>query len=150
MNIIEKLKVELKGNKKKIVLPETMDERVLKASEIIIQEDLVDLILLGDKEEKTKEYPILEKAEWINPKTSDLTQKYIEKLLEIRKEKGLTKEEAEKLLTEDNMYFSCIHVLPLLLLLKLFLGKLLLLHNCHMQTHYVLDLNQLLLLLRRY
>lgn len=111
MNIIEKLKVELKGNKKKIVLPETMDERVLKASEIIIQEDLVDLILLGDKEEKTKEYPILEKAEWINPKTSDLTQKYIEKLLEIRKEKGLTKEEAEKLLTEDNMYFACMLVI---------------------------------------
>lgn len=107
MNIIEKLKVELKGNKKRIVLPETMDERILKASEIIIKEDLVDLILLGDKEEIVKEYSILEKAEWINPKTSSLTERYIQKLVEIRKEKGLTKEEAEKLLTEDYMYFAC-------------------------------------------
>ena len=111
MNIIDKLKVELKGNKKKIVLPETMDERVLKASEIIIKEDLVDLVLIGDKEEIIKKYPILEKVEWINPKTSSLTEFYIEKLVEIRKEKGLTKEEAEKLLTEDNMYFACMLII---------------------------------------
>lgn len=111
MNIIEKLKIELKDDKKKIILPETTDERILKASEKILNEGLVDLVLIGEKTEIVKNYPILEKAEWINPKDSYLTEIYIEKLVEIRKEKGLTKDEARKLLIEDSMYFACMLII---------------------------------------
>lgn len=110
MNIIEKIKNEVKNTKKKIILPETMDERVLKAAELIINEQLADLILLGNKEEIIIKYPLLEKAEWINPKTSLFLEDYAEKLVIIRQNQNLTKEEAIKLLTEDYMYFACMLV----------------------------------------
>ena len=54
MRFIDKIKEQAKQNKKRIVLPETMDERVLKAAEIIIKDDLADIILIGDEEELTK------------------------------------------------------------------------------------------------
>lgn len=110
MNIIEKIKEQVKNNKKKIILPETMDERVLKAAEIIINEGITDLILIGDNKEIVKNYPILEKAEWINPETSELTEKYIEELVILRQKQNLTKEEAEKILKEDFMYYACMLV----------------------------------------
>lgn len=111
MSFIEHIKDKAKQNKKKIVLPETMDERILKASEIVIKEQIADIILLGDKEKVIERYPLLQQAEWINPKNSILFEEYIDKLVAIRKEKGLTKEEAAKLLLEDYMYFACMLVL---------------------------------------
>lgn len=111
MSFIEYIKDKAKQNKKKIVLPETMDERILKASEIVIKEQIADIILLGDKEKVIERYPLLQQAEWINPKNSILFEEYIDKLVAIRKEKGLTKEEAAKLLLEDYMYFACMLVL---------------------------------------
>lgn len=111
MNIIEKIKKEVKNNKKKIVLPETMDERVLKAAEIILTEEITDLILIGKKEEIIKNYPILEKAEWIDPEKNELTEEYTEKLVILRQKQNLTKEEAEKMLLEDYMYYACMLVI---------------------------------------
>jgi len=111
MNFIEEIKQQAKQNKKRIVLPETMDERVLKAAEIVINEDLADIILIGDEENIIKDNETLKKATIINPKTSNLTEIYIEKLVDLRKEKGMTKEEATKLLLEDYMYYACMLVL---------------------------------------
>ena len=47
MNFIETLKQRASLEKKKIVLPEIMDERILKAVEKIIQEDFCEIILIG-------------------------------------------------------------------------------------------------------
>ena len=52
--IIERIKERAKLNKKTIVLPETMDRRVLEATEIILKEDLADIILVGKEEEILK------------------------------------------------------------------------------------------------
>lgn len=111
MDFIEKIKLKAKQEKKVIVLPETMDERVLKAAEIVIKENLADIILIGNKEEIIKDNKILNQATIINPLTSNLTPKYIDRLVELRKEKGMSKEEATKLLLEDYMYFACMLVL---------------------------------------
>lgn len=111
MSFIDGVKELAKQNKKRIVLPETKDERVLKAAEIIINEQIADIILIGNKEEIIKDNEILKQATIINPLTSDLTPKYIDKLVELRKDKGMTKEEATKLLLEDYMYFACMLVL---------------------------------------
>lgn len=111
MNIIEKIKNEVRAAKKKIVLPETMDERILKAAEIIIKEDITDLILIGKQEDIIKNYPLLEKAEWIDPENNELTDKYIEKLVILRQKQNLTIEEAKKLLIEDYMYYACMLVI---------------------------------------
>ncbi len=110
MRFIEKIKEQARKEKKKIILPETMDERVLKAAEIILQEEIADLILLGNREEVLKQYPNLNKAEIIDPLTSDLAKEFQEKLYDLRKEKGMTLEEAGRLLQEDFMYFACMMV----------------------------------------
>ena len=109
-NVITKIKEKAKENKKTIILPETMDNRVLKAAEIILEENIADIILIGKEEEISNKKLNLAKAQIIDPNTSDLTDDLIEKLYELRKAKGLTKEEAKKLLLTDYMYFACMLV----------------------------------------
>ena len=112
MNFIETIKQRAKLNKKKIILPETMDRRVLEAAEKVLKEEISEIILIGSKteiEELGKGLD-LEKAIIIDPNTSNLTEKYIKELTELRKAKGMTEEEARKLLLEDYMYFACMLV----------------------------------------
>lgn len=110
MKFIEKIKEQARTEKKKIVLPETMDERILDATKIIVEEDIAEVILLGNKESILKTHPTLTNVEIINPLTSELTKEFAQKLYELRKEKGMTLEEASRLLTEDFMYFACMLV----------------------------------------
>lgn len=111
MNFIDGIKEKAKNFKKTIILPESMDERVLKAAEIIIKEGIANIILIGDENEiKTKNY-LLSDVTIINPKTYKDTEKYIQKLVNLRKHKRLTYEEAKKYLLEDYMYFACMLVL---------------------------------------
>ena len=110
MKFIEKIKDQARKEKKKIVLPETMDERVLKAAKIITKENMAEIILLGNKEKVLTAHPELINVKIIDPLTSDLTEEFTQKLYELRKEKGMTLEEAKKLLTEDFMYFACMLV----------------------------------------
>ena len=112
MNIIEKIKERAKQNKKTIVLPETMDRRVLEAAEIALKEELANIILIGKEEEiyELGKDLNLEKATIINPYTSTLTQTLKEELYNLRKEKGLTMEQAEHLLLNDYMYYACMLV----------------------------------------
>ncbi len=112
MAVIEKIIQRVKKNKKTIVLPESMDERVLKAANKIIKDDIANIILIGNKEsveKKNKDINISE-VTFIDPNNCSLTNIFIDKLFELRKEKGMTKEEAKKLLTEDYMYFACMLV----------------------------------------
>ena len=112
MSFIESIKERAKQNKKRIVLPETMDRRVLEAAEKIIREDIADIILIGKEEEIAENSKGLDisGAEIINPFTSDLTEELTLEFVEIRKNKGLTYDEAKKLLLEDYAYFACMLV----------------------------------------
>ena len=109
MNFIESVKERAKSNIKTIILPESMDERVLKAAEIVLQEGIANLIIIGSDDIKNKGFA-LEKATIVDPNTSELTEDLTNKLFELRKEKGMTYEEAKKLLLEDYMYFACMLV----------------------------------------
>lgn len=81
------------SNKKRIILPESLDERILRAAEIILRRDVADIILLGDEEEIETEYRKLgldlSKAEIIDCKRSELLEEFSTKFYEMRKEKGL-------------------------------------------------------------
>ena len=112
MNIIDRLKQRAKENKKTIVLPETMDIRVLEAAEIVLKEGIANIILVGDPQKIKEQNPNLnlDNARIINPNTDELTEKFINDLYELRKEKGLTKEQAKELLLTDNMYYACMLV----------------------------------------
>jgi len=111
MSFIDNIITRAKANKKTIVLPETMDDRVLGAAEKIVNEDVANVILIGNKEEILEKNSSLNKCVIIDPiEDSILTDELTLKLYELRKEKGLSEEEARKLLTEDYMYFACMLV----------------------------------------
>lgn len=110
MSFIDKIKERAKQNKKRIVLPETMDERVLKAASIALKEDLAHIILIGNKEDIIKKEEGLSKAEFIDPNTFEKTNELVESLTELRKHKGMTLDKAKELLLNDYMYFACMLV----------------------------------------
>lgn len=80
--------------RKSIVLPESEDERILRATEILLRRHVVDIILLGNIEEVTSRANALgldiKEAKIIDPQTSPLKDKFIQEFYEIRKAKGLT------------------------------------------------------------
>lgn len=112
MNFIDNIKKRAKANKKRIVLPESMDSRVMEAADKILKEDIADIVIIGTQEEIDTSSKGLDisKAEIINPYESELTEELAEKLVEIRKNKGMTYEEAKRLLVEDYMYYACMLV----------------------------------------
>ena len=112
MNFIETIKKRAKNDKKTIVLPESMDRRIFEAADKILREDIADLIIIGTEDEISKNSKGLDisKATIINPYESDLTEDLIKQLVEIRKNKGLSYDDAKKLLLEDYMYYACMLV----------------------------------------
>ena len=112
MSFLERIKERAKEDVKTIVLPESMDRRTLEAADKILREGIANLIIIGTDEEISKNSSGLDisKATIIDPNTSELTEELTNKLYELRKEKGMTLEEAKRLLLEDYMYFACMLV----------------------------------------
>ena len=112
MNFIDTIKERAKQEKKTIVLPESMDERVIEAAHKVLEEGIADIIIIGTDEEisKSSQGFDISRATIINPYTSELTEELTNQLVEIRKSKGMTYEEAKKLLLEDYMYYACMLV----------------------------------------
>lgn len=113
MTFIENIKEKAKKDIKTIILPEAEDIRVLRATEQIIKEGFAKVILIGDttkiKEDASKNNLNISDAEIINPKTSDKFEEYANSLYELRKAKGMTLEQAKKLLLEP-IYFGMMMV----------------------------------------
>jgi phosphate acetyltransferase len=114
MSFIEDVKVKAKSKMKTIVLPEAEDKRTLEAAEQIKKEGFAKLVLLGNKETVEKDAQSygfdLSGVEILDPKTSPSLDDYVATLVELRKSKGMTEEEARKLLTESNTYFGVMMV----------------------------------------
>ena len=112
MNFIDTIKERAKQVKKTIVLPESMDARVMEAAHKVLKEGIADIIIIGTDEEIAKSSVgfDISRATIINPYTSDMTEGLINDLVELRKNKGMTYEEAKKLLLEDYMYYACMLV----------------------------------------
>ena len=98
----------------RIVLPEGYEERTIKAADIAIQEELARIIIIGDQSEIISHAAKLgltniSKATIINPKSHEKKDHYIDMMVEIRKSKGMTKEEASKLI-EDPLYLGVLMI----------------------------------------
>ena len=113
MAIIDKIKAKAASDVKTIVLPEGEEERNVQAASKISKAGLARIIMLGDPE---KVKAVAEKfgvclcgVEIINPATSDKAGAYAEKLYELRKAKGMTEEQAAKLVA-DPMYYGVMMV----------------------------------------
>ena len=112
MNFIDSIKLRAKKDKKRIVLPESMDKRTMEAADKALKEDIADIIIIGTPEEineNSKGFDI-SKATIIDPNTADITEELINGLVEIRKNIGLTYDDAKKLLLTDYMYYACMLV----------------------------------------
>lgn len=112
MGFIDEIKERAKQNKKKIVLPESMDRRTFEAAANVLKEGIADLIIIGTPEEvkANSEGLDISKATIIDPNTYEKTEEYIDLLVELRKNKGMTKEEATKLILNEYMFYACIMV----------------------------------------
>jgi len=83
---------------KKIVFPEGVEEKILRASQIILDEKIAHPVLLGDRaaiQEKAKMLDLdLEGVEIIDPNMSTKLDEYISKYYDMRKRKGATRLDA--------------------------------------------------------
>ena len=95
------------------MLPESEDIRTLKATQIALKEKYVNIVLVGNEEiikQKTQENNInIEGATIINPQTSKDYEKYAQLLYELRKNKGMTIEQAKELVLNP-VYFGMLMV----------------------------------------
>ena len=103
MSFIETIKERARKNLKKIILPETMDERVIDAAIKVRDEKIAQIVLIG----KPIKDVDLTGIEVINP---EMTDNLVKELYELRKDKGMTLEKAKELLLTDYMYYACMLV----------------------------------------
>ena len=114
MELIEKIKANARKNQMRIVLPEGTEPRTLEAADIAIEEGLASIILLGNPavinaEAEKKGFTNIRKATIIDPADHQKKEHYIEMMLDIRKSKGLTRDEALKLI-EDPLYLAVLMI----------------------------------------
>lgn len=112
MDLISQIVERAKANKQRIVLPEGTEERTLKAANQILTDGVADLILLGNPNEimeLAKEWGLgnIHKATIIDPENNPKQEEYAELLCELRKKKGMTIEEARKLVVNP-LYLGCL------------------------------------------
>ena len=113
MALIDQIIARAKSNRQRIVLPESLEERTIKAADRALADELADIILIGNREEilalaAKLGLKNIEKATIIDPATSEKTAEYINLLYELRKNKGMTPEQAEKLVKTNPLYFGCL------------------------------------------
>jgi phosphate acetyltransferase len=114
MNLIDKMIQRAKADKQRIVLPEGTEERTLRAADKLLSDEIANIVLLGDPKEisdmaQQMGLTNINKAEIINPKEHNKKEVYIDQLVELRKNKGMTTEKASKVV-EDPLYLSCLMI----------------------------------------
>lgn len=114
MELLDSIKQNARKHNKRIVLPEGYEERNIKAADIAIAEELAQIILIGDPaaiEADAKKYGLknLHKATIVDPKSHTKKNQYIDLMVELRKSKGLTREEASRLI-EDPLYLGVLMI----------------------------------------
>ncbi|HYW96680.1 MAG TPA: phosphate acetyltransferase [Bacteroidales bacterium] len=114
MNLLEKIKAKAKEHLKRIVLPEGDEERTLKAADLIIEENIADIILIGNpatikNEAERLNLGNISRAAIVDPLNHAKKETYIDLMVEIRKNKGLTREQASVLI-EDPLYLATLMI----------------------------------------
>ena len=106
-------KKALQANRR-IVLPETSDERVIRAASQILKEGLAQVVLIGNQEaimHSAKAYEVsLSGVKIVDPYNFERLDDYVNKLVELRSKKGMTPEEAKKILQTDTNFFGAMLV----------------------------------------
>lgn len=114
MEILKKFIETAKSNPQRIVLPEGYENRTLQAANRLINDGIAQIILLGERNKilaSASELGLehIEKATIIDPQNSEFSEKYTNLLFELRKNKGMTIEQAADLV-KDPLYFGCLMI----------------------------------------
>lgn len=112
MAFIDVIKEKARKDLKTIVLPEGMDRRTWEAAAEAVKQGLAKVIVLASPEEQAAaaEGICLDGITVIDPKTSEKAKDYINLLYELRKAKGMTPEDAERLTLQDYTYFGTLMI----------------------------------------
>ncbi|HCO67519.1 MAG TPA: phosphate acetyltransferase [Dysgonomonas sp.] len=114
MDLINQIIARAKADKQRIVLPEGTEVRTLKAADRLIADGVAEIILLGDPA-RIKQLAAdmnlvnISNAAIIDPKEGEKKQEYARLLHELRKNKGLSLEQAE-VLVENPLYWACLMI----------------------------------------
>ncbi|MFG3381950.1 phosphate acetyltransferase [Streptomyces sp. NPDC047999] len=104
---------QARADRRRVVLPEGTEERVLRAADVLIRRDVCDLTLLGDTErirKKAADLGIdLSAAQLIDPAASELRQGFAERYAQLRAHRGATVELAYDVVSDVN-YFGTLMV----------------------------------------
>ena len=113
MSFIDGIKQKAKQDIKTILLPESNDIRALHATESVLKDGFSNSILLGNEDEilnKARENNLdISKAKIVDPLKDLKYNEYVQKFYELRKEKGMTLENAKEII-KDNVYFGMMMV----------------------------------------
>ncbi|TWV13138.1 phosphate acetyltransferase [Bacteroidaceae bacterium HV4-6-C5C] len=112
LSLINEIVERARANRQRIVLPEGTEERTLKAANQILTDGVADLILLGNPEEIhacARDWGLgnIDKATIIDPENHPKKEEYAQMLFQLRQKKGMTIEEARKLVL-DPLYLGCL------------------------------------------
>lgn len=112
---LEKIIQKAKDAQKTIVLAESNDIRTLEAASKATKQGIAKIILVGDKteiENKAKENSEIDlsNVNILDQKEYEKTEEFVNKLYELRKEKGMTEEQARDFILNNNLFFGCMLV----------------------------------------
>ena len=108
MDFLSEMKAKAKADKKVIVLPESYEKRNLEAAAECLRDELADIVLIGNKEkimEAAGSFDV-SKAIFVDPENYEKMDEVVAALAEARKSKGMTLEEARKLLLDDPLFMG--------------------------------------------
>ncbi len=114
MNLLESMIQRAQGNRQRIVLPEGTELRTLQAADRLLRDGVADIILLGEAQEimtiaREANLINIEHAIIVNPRAHEKKELYVEQLLELRRKKGMTPEQAAQLV-ENPLYLACLMI----------------------------------------
>ncbi|MFE2055790.1 phosphate acetyltransferase [Streptomyces sp. NPDC059446] len=104
---------QARSDRRRVVLPEGTEERVLRAADVLLRRDVCDLTLLGDPDvirKKAADLGIdLAGTQVVDPRTSELRQRFAERYAGLRAHRGVTVELAYDVVSDVN-YFGTLMV----------------------------------------
>ena len=103
MELLDRIKQNAKKLNMRIVLPEGYEERTLKAADVAMEQGLARIILIGNPDEIASHssrlgLKNLERVQVVDPENHEKMDYYVGMMVELRKNKGMTREEASKLI----------------------------------------------------
>ena len=112
MGFIDVIKERARADKKVIVLPESEDRRTYEAAAQIMKEGIADIVIVGTEEQVAEVGAGLDLTgiKVVDPAKDPKAPEYIDKLVELRSKKGMTKEQATDILMNQYLYYGVMMV----------------------------------------